>query len=189
MKTLESLFLDELADMYDAENRLGRALPKWAKAARHDGLRQVFQAHLTETGDQAEALCRVFEAFGRSPRGRKCEAMVGLLKEAEKLVSSNKGFPTIDAALIFAAQKAEHYEIASYGGLRDWAIHLGNAVAADLLQEILNEEKAADQVLTELARECCNAEAAQEFPEEVRRGAVRSRARSIRPERIRIQTT
>lgn len=174
MKTMESLFLDELADIYDAETRLVRALPKMVKAARHGELREAFQSHLDETEQQVEKLSAVFEAFDRTPHGRKCAAMVGLIKEAEELMSDNKGSPTLDAALILAAQKVEHYEMATYGALRDWASQLGNQAAADVLQEILDEEKAADETLTDLARSCCNPEA-QEAASETKS------ARSTRP--------
>ena len=156
MKTLQDLFLAELADMYDAENRLARALPKLAKAASHKELREAIESHLEETEQQTKKLQRVFKAFGQTPHGKKCDAIVGLLKEAEKIASENQGSPTINAALISAAQKLEHYEIASYGCLREWAEQLGNQTAADLLQEILDEEKTADEELTELARERCN---------------------------------
>jgi len=160
MKTLEELFLDELADMYDAENRLTRALPKMAKAATHEELCNAFESHLSETEGHVTNLEKVFKAFGKTAKGKKCEAIVGLLKEGDEIAAENKGSPTINAALISAAQKVEHYEIASYGCLREWAEQLGNQEAADLLQETLDEEKAADQKLTELARERCN-EAAQ----------------------------
>jgi ferritin-like metal-binding protein YciE len=156
MKTLENLFLDELAEMYDAESRLARGLSKMAKAATHEELREAIQSHLTETELQAKKLQKVFKAFGREPRGKKCEAIVGLLKEADRIASENKGFPTINAALIAAAQKVEHYDIASYGCLLEWAEQLGHQTAADILQDILDEEKAADQALTSQARERCN---------------------------------
>jgi len=112
MKTLEDLFLAELADMYDAENRLARALPKLAKAASHKELREAIESHLEETEQQTKKLQRVFKAFGQPPRSKKCDAIVGLLKEAEKIASENQGSPTINAALISAVQKLEHYEIA-----------------------------------------------------------------------------
>jgi ferritin-like metal-binding protein YciE len=156
MKTLENLLLDELAEMYDAESRLARALPKMAKAATQEELREAIESHLEETEQHAKKLQRVFKAFGREPRGKKCDAVIGLLKEADRIASENKGFPTINAALIAAAQKVEHYEIASYGCLLEWAEELGNQAAADILQGILDEEKAADLALTGQARERCN---------------------------------
>jgi ferritin-like metal-binding protein YciE len=156
MKTLEDLFLDSLADMYYAENQLVKALPKMAKAATHEELRAAFETHLTETEGHVQKVEAVFEAFGKSPKTKKCPAILGIIKEADEIASENKKSPTINAALIFAGQKAEHYEIASYGGLRDWAKLLGNEDAADLLDEILDEEKAADAKLSALAEDTCN---------------------------------
>ena len=159
---LEALFLDELADIYYAENQLVKALPKMAKAARHADLRQAYESHLAETEGHVEKLKEVFGAFGTPVKSKKCEAIIGLLKEANELAVENKGKLTLDAALISAAQKVEHYEIASYGSLREWAAVLGNGPAADLIEEILDEEKKADETLTELARAHCNLEAAEE---------------------------
>jgi ferritin-like metal-binding protein YciE len=156
MKTLQDLFLDELGDIYDAEHRLTKALPKMVKAATHEELRSAFEAHLEETEDQARNLEEVFECFGDTAKGKKCKAIVGLIEEADEIISDNKGEQTINAALISAAQKVEHYEIASYGCLREWAEQLGNDRAAQILEEILEEEKAADEKLTVLARQCCN---------------------------------
>lgn len=156
MRTLEALFLDEVADMYDAENRLTRALPKLAEAATQVELRDTFESHLAETEGHVVKLERIFELFGRPVKSKKCEAIVGLLKEGDDLLSDNRKSPTINAALVSAAQKVAHYEIASYGCLREWARELGNEEAAGLLQEILDEEKAADQKLTEVARHRCN---------------------------------
>jgi len=165
MKTLQDLFLEELADMFDAENRLTKALPKMAKAATHDELREAFESHFEETEGHVRKVEQVFEAFGKTAKSKKCEAMTGLLEEGDEIASDNKGEPTINAALISAAQKVEHYEIASYGCLREWAEQLGNDTAARLLQEILDEEKATDSKLSDLARECCNI-SAQEGDEE-----------------------
>ena len=156
MKTLEGLFLDSLADMYYAENQLTKALPKMAKAATHEHLRAAFEAHLTETQGHVEKVEAVFESFDKTPWSKKCPAILGIIEEAGEIISENKKSPTINAALIFAAQKAEHYEIASYGGLRDWAKLLGNDQAANLLNEILDEEKAADNKLSDLAESDCN---------------------------------
>ena len=166
MKTLEKLFLDELEDIYDAEHRLTKALPKLARAATHDELRDAILGHLIETEGHVTRLERVFEIFGKTAKARKCHAIVGLLKEAAEIASDNKGELTINAALICAAQKIEHYEIASYGCLREWAEQLCSEESTELLDEILGEEKAADEKLTELARTRCN-EAAQEVLVEV----------------------
>jgi ferritin-like metal-binding protein YciE len=159
MKTLEDLFLDSLADMYYAEGELTKALPKMARAATNESLRQAFESHLTETEGHVRKLEEVFASLGKEPRSRKCKAILGIIDEADEIAADNKKSPTINAALIFAAQKAEHYEIASYGGLRDWARSLDNEAAADLLDEILDEEKAADSKLTDLAEEDCNSAA------------------------------
>jgi ferritin-like metal-binding protein YciE len=156
MKTLEDLFLDSLADMYYAEKQLTKALPKMAKAATDEELQTAFESHLVETEGHVQKLETVFEAFGKSPKSKKCHAILGIISEAEEIASENKKSPTINAALIFAGQKAEHYEIASYGGLRDWARLLGNSQAAEILDEILDEEKAADKKLSDLAEEHCN---------------------------------
>lgn len=189
MKTLEKLFLDELADMFYAENRLTKALPKMAKAATHQELRAAFQSHLRETEAQMKKLQKVFNAFGQAAKGKKCEAMEGLIKEGNEIASDNKGEPTINAALISAAQKVEHYEIASYGCLREWAEQLGQREAAGLLQEILDEEKTADQKLTELARERCNdaAAAGDEETEAESRPAYGTGHRGMRPASMRLK--
>jgi ferritin-like metal-binding protein YciE len=159
MKTLEDLFLDSLEDMYYAEGQLTKALPKMAKAATSENLRQAFESHLTETEGHVRKLEEVFATLGKEPRTRKCKAILGIIDEADEIASDNKKSPTINAALIYAAQKAEHYEIASYGSLRDWASSLDNEEAASLLDEILDEEKAADSKLTDLAEDECNSAA------------------------------
>jgi len=151
MKILEDLFLDSLADIYYAENQLTKALSKMAEAATHDDLRDAFEVHLLETEGHIQKVERVFELFGIKPKSKKCPAIVGIIKEANEIAAENKKSPTINAALIFAAQKAEHYEIASYGCLREWAKQLDNEIAAGLLEEILDEEKSADNKLTALA--------------------------------------
>jgi ferritin-like metal-binding protein YciE len=174
MKTLEDLFLDSLADMYYAENQLTKALPKMAKAATNDDLRAAFEKHLTETEGHVQKLEQVFETFGKTPKSKKCPAILGIIKEADEIASENKKSPTINAALIFAGQKAEHYEIASYGSLRDWAKLLGNDTAATLVEEILQEEKNADAKLTELAEEDCNESAKRGEVEETEMAESRS---------------
>ncbi|HLX72992.1 MAG TPA: ferritin-like domain-containing protein [Verrucomicrobiae bacterium] len=153
MATLINLFLDELADMYDAEHRIIKALPKLAKAATCPQLQKAFLAHLEETRGHVTKLEKVFKSFGEKPRAKKCAATVGLLEEGDEIASDNKGEPTINAALISAGQKVEHYEIASYGCLHAWAKLLQKDAAANLLEKILEEEKAADKTLGELADE------------------------------------
>ena len=156
MKTLKELFLDSLADIYYAEQQLVRALPKMAKAASDDQLREAFESHLEETKGHVTKVESVFTEFGQKARSKKCPAIVGLVEEADEMAAENKGSPTIDAALIAAAQKVEHYEIATYGSLKEWADLLGEDAAAETLEEILEEEKGADSTLTELGRNPCN---------------------------------
>ena len=159
MKTLKDLFLDELKDMYDAEHRIIKALPKLSKAATCERLKTAFLDHFEETKRQVTKLEKVFKSFGESAKAKKCEATVGLVKECDEIAAENKGEPTNNAALISAGQKVEHYEIASYGCLREWAELLGNKEAANLIEEILDEEKAANKRLMELARANSNEEA------------------------------
>ncbi len=166
MKTLKDLFLDELKDMYDAEHRIIKALPKLAKAATSEKLQGAFLAHLEETKGQVANLEKVFQSFGETARAKKCEATVGLLKEGDEIASDNKGEPTINAALISAGQKVEHYEIASYGCLHEWAGLLKNKTATSLLKKILDQEKAANESLMVLARASCNDEALGESDEQ-----------------------
>jgi len=159
MKTLKNLFLDELADMYDAEHRIIKALPKLAKAATCPDLKKAIQSHLKETEGQVTKLERVFKSFGLKAKGKTCEATVGLLREGDEIAAEFKGSPALNAALISAAQKVEHYEIASYGCLNEWAEMLGNQEAAGLLKQILDEEKGANEALNELAHASLNQEA------------------------------
>lgn len=184
MKTLQNLFLGELAHIYDAERRLSKALPKMAKAATCTHLQEALLDHQEETQGHVKKVEMVFEAFDRKASGKTCQATAGLLAEAEEIAAEYAGSPAINAALIAAAQKMEHYEIASYGCLLEWAERLGNKQAADLLLEILNEEKAANNALTELAETRCNdealdindseaaADAASKGPEDLTAGAL-----------------
>jgi ferritin-like metal-binding protein YciE len=165
MKTLKDLFLDELADMYDAERRIVKALPKMSKAATCPELKAAIQSHLKETKGHVTKLEQVFQSFDQKAKGKTCEATVGLLEEGDEIATEFKGSPAINAALISAAQKVEHYEMASYGCLHEWAGLLGNEEAAGLLQEILGEEKAANETLTTLARTSSNEEALGETDE------------------------
>lgn len=193
MKTLENLFLDQLADLYDAENRLTKALPKMANAADNDDLRDAFEHHLMETEHHLERLEQVFASFNRSPKAKKCAAIVGLLKEGDELAADHKDEPTLDAALISAAQKVEHYEIASYGCLREWAGILGNGAAAQLLSDNLAEEKNADETLTRLARKDSNENAQLPEPEplvnSVRRKSPRPPVRASKrtPRKVKVR--
>jgi ferritin-like metal-binding protein YciE len=165
MATLKDLFLDELADMLDAENRIAKALPKMAKVATDEDLKEAILNHLEETKGHVEKVKQVFAAFDEKAKGKECKATVGLLEEGDEIAADNKGEPTINAAIISACQKVEHYEIASYGSLHAWAQLLNNEEAAGLIEEILGEEKAADEKLNELAAEK-NQEALGEEPAE-----------------------
>jgi len=163
MKTLDDLFMSQLADMYDAAQRITIALPKLAAAATNPQLKEIFTSHLTETKDQIEQLDAVFKAFDEDPSGEHCPAMAGLLEECEEITKEFAGTPAIDAALICAVQKVEHYEIASYGCLHAWAELLENEEAAELLQEILDQDLAANDQLSELAVGHANVEAQGEI--------------------------
>jgi len=167
MKTLNDLFLDELQDIYDAEHRISKALPKLAKAATDDDLKAAFAAHLTETMGHIEKVAQVFEILGEKAQRKTCEATVGLLKEGDEIAEEFADSPAINAALIAAAQKVEHYETASYGCLKEWAGALGHEDAAELLGEILFEEEAANDKLTKIARDGCNEKALDEGSDEV----------------------
>ena len=160
MKTLKDLFLDELADMYDAEQRLVKALPKMAKAATSDQLRAAFEKHHDETEGQIERLEQIFEQIGKPARGKKCDAIEGILDEGTEIMDEYKGEPALDAGLLAAAQAVEHYEISRYGTLKSWAGKLGMKDAVKLLDQTLAEEKKTDDTLTKLADTAVNAEAA-----------------------------
>lgn len=158
MSDLRETFLEELKDLYDAEKQLVKALPKMVKAAQHQELKEAFENHLEETENHIQRLEEVFEVFGQPAKTKKCKAMQGLIEEAQDLIEEEEG----DAALICAAQKVEHYEIASYGSLRAWAEMLDESQAVDLLEETLDEEKAADERLTEIAEAAANPEEAED---------------------------
>jgi ferritin-like metal-binding protein YciE len=160
---LQELFVDSLKDVYYAEKAIVKALPKMQKAATSEQLVSAFEQHLVMTKGQVERLEQVFEAIGEKVGSKKCEAIEGLVKEAESIIEdTDEGTSTRDVGLILAAQKVEHYEIASYGGLRQLAITLGYTEAADLLQETLDEEKQTDLLLTDIAENNINYQAAEE---------------------------
>jgi ferritin-like metal-binding protein YciE len=160
---LQDLFLDELKDIYWAEKHLVKALPKMKKAATSEALATAFDDHLAVTQEQVARLEQVFELLGEKPRGKKCEAMEGLVKEAESVIEdTQEGSSTRDVGLIMGAQKIEHYEIASYGGLAQVAKTLGLDEIGNLLGETLEEEKETDQLLTNLAENNINESATQE---------------------------
>ena len=151
VKTTRELLIDELRDIYHAENQLVKALPKMAKAAKAPKLRQAFEHHLTETKGQVERLDRVFEQLDTRSSGKRCEAMQGLIEEAKEMIEEIKTPEVLDCALIVGAQKVEHYEIASYGSVCALADALGEKSVKQLLEQTLSEEKAADQKLNQLA--------------------------------------
>lgn len=160
---LQELFLDSLQDIYYAEKAITKALPKMQAAATSQELVDAFETHLQQTQDQISRLERVFQSIGEEAEGKKCEAIEGIIKEGETIISeTDEGTSTRDVGLILAAQKVEHYEIASYGGLRQLAVTLGYNEAAELLQETLDEEKETDLLLTGIAENNINYEAAQE---------------------------
>jgi ferritin-like metal-binding protein YciE len=166
-RTLKTLFLEELEQIYDAEYQIIKALPNLIEAATCDELKSALENHLEETGEQAERLEDIFKTFGAKARRTKCEAVAGLLAEADAVLRRNKESVTDNAAIIAAAQKVEHYEIASYGCLKAWATQLGNSEAATTLEEILDEEKGADLILSELA-----ASKNEEATEKSQRGTI-----------------
>jgi ferritin-like metal-binding protein YciE len=158
--TLHDAFLEELRDTYDAEKQLTKALPKLAKAASSADLRAAFESHLRETQEQIQRLEQVFESLDEKARGKHCEGMAGIIEEGSAIIEEDFEDATMDACLIAAAQRAEHYEMAAYGTLVAWANGMGHTEAASLLQETLDEEKAADQKLNAIAEGGINQEAA-----------------------------
>ena len=159
-KNLNDLFLDTLKDIYYAEKQILKALPKMAKAAHSDQLRAAFEKHHGETEGQLERLERVFELIDKPARGKTCEAIQGLLDEGKEIMEEYKGTEALDAGMVAAAQAVEHYEIARYGTLKQWAQQLGIKDAVRLLDQTLQEEKQTDQALTSLAEASVNLEAA-----------------------------
>ncbi|HEX6034696.1 MAG TPA: ferritin-like domain-containing protein [Anaerolineales bacterium] len=159
MATLEDLYTDLLKDLYSAEKQLVKALPKMAKNAQSPDLQKAFQEHLRQTEAQVERIERIFTELGGSPRGKKCVGMEGLIEEGNELMQEDAEPDVLDAGLIAAAQKVEHYEIASYGTARAWAQRLGYDKAARLLQETLEEESMANEKLTKIAESHVNMEA------------------------------
>ena len=159
LDSLETLYVEELRDLYNAENQLLKALPKMAKAASSPELQQAFEEHLDQTQEHVDRLEEIFDKLGQSPKGKKCKAMEGLIEEGSEILEEEGDPSVIDAGIIAAAQKVEHYEIASYGTVRAFANMLGEEDAAELLQQTLDEEGEADKRLTELAEEIVNVEA------------------------------
>lgn len=157
--SLETLLEEELKDIYSAEKQLVKALPKMAKTATSEELRAAFEEHLEVTKGHVDRLEEVFEVLGKTAKAKTCKAMQGLLEEGKEIMEEDAEDSVMDAGLIAAAQKVEHYEIASYGTVRTWARLCGREEAAELLQETLDEEGEADKKLTELAEAMVNSEA------------------------------
>jgi ferritin-like metal-binding protein YciE len=158
-KSLKDLLADELKDLYSAETQLVTALPKMAKAATNPDLKAGFEEHLEQTKGHVNRLEEICEQLDIAPKGKKCAAMEGLIEEGKELIEEDAGTSILDAGLIAAAQKVEHYEIASYGSVRTWAEQLGLEEVVQLLQETLDEEKETDEKLTQLAVSAVNEEA------------------------------
>lgn len=150
---LKELYIDELKDLYSAENQLVKALPKMAKAAASEELREGFEEHLEQTKEHVARLEKIFQALDESPKGKKCMGMEGLVKEGSEVIAEDFEEAVKDAALIGAAQRVEHYEIAAYGTASEFARILGESEHVSLLEQTLEEEKETDQKLTELGKE------------------------------------
>ena len=159
-KDLNDLFLDTLKDIYYAEKQILKSLPKMAKAATSDKLRAALEKHEGETEVQIERLEKIFEILGKAARGKKCDAIEGILDEGKEIMEEYEGAPALDAGLLASAQAVEHYEISRYGTLKTWANQLGLTQAVKLLDQTLAEEKKTDEALSTLAETAVNAKAA-----------------------------
>jgi len=166
VKSLKDLFVNELKDLYHAEKQMTRSLPKMAKQVSNDTLKEHFEEHLKETEIQITRLEKVFEELDMSPKTKKCIGMEGIISEGNELLEEIEDPTVLDAAILAAAQKAEHYEISSYGTLATYAELLGMDDVAEMLRETLEEEKATDEKLTQLAESEINIEAKTEAGEE-----------------------
>lgn len=155
-ENLEQLLIDELKDIYSAEKQITRALPKMAKAAKSPELKEAFESHLEETKGQIERLDEIFEALGKKATGKTCHGMQGLVEEGNEMIQELEKGDVRDAALISAAQRVEHYEIAAYGTVREYAKMLGRKDAAKLLEQTLEEEKATDEKLNSISSQVNN---------------------------------
>ncbi|WP_292085294.1 MULTISPECIES: ferritin-like domain-containing protein [unclassified Brevundimonas] len=158
-KTLDNLFHDTLRDIYYAERKILKSLPKMARAAQAPELRAAFEKHKEQTEGQIERLQQVFEIIGKAPRGKTCDAIEGILAEGDEIIEEYKDSPALDAGLLAAAQAVEHYEITRYGTLKRWAQAMGLQDAVKLLDETLQEESQTDEDLTTIADAAVNAEA------------------------------
>ncbi len=161
LNNLQDLLVEQLQDLYDAENQILKALPKMAEKAVSPELRQGFEQHLSQTKGHVERLEQVFNTLNEKPSGHTCKAMQGIIKEGDELMKERADASVMDAGLIASAQRVEHYEMAGYGCVRTWANLLGMADVAQLLQRTLDEEGATDQKLTTLAERIINVQAAE----------------------------
>lgn len=161
LESLHDLFLDEIADLHSAEQQLVKALPKMAKAASNPRLKEAFETHLEETRTQLERLDQIIERLDRKPRSKTCKAMKGLIEEGEDMIKNRGDEAVVDAGLISAAQRVEHYEIAAYGCARTYAEMLGEQLAMQSLDTSLDEEKSTDERLTDIATQLVNVQAAR----------------------------
>jgi ferritin-like metal-binding protein YciE len=177
LDSLEELYVEELRDLYNAEHQILKALPKMAKAASSPDLEKGFQEHLQQTKGQVDRLDQIFADLGKSTKGKKCEAMEGLLKEGAELLEVDAEPSVLDAALIAAAQSVEHYEIAGYGCVRTYAKLLGHSEATKLLQQTLDEERRTDEKLTELAVGSINTEAVEPEGNQAKKSPAHKAAR------------
>jgi len=186
--SLQELYVEQLRDLYNAENQLVKALPKMAKAAQSGALRKGFEQHLEQTKGHVDRLEQIFSAMDESPKGRKCAGMEGLVEEGEEVIREQSGSDALDSGLIASAQRVEHYEIAGYGTVRTFAELLGEEEAVNLLQQTLDEEKATNEKLTEFAKQvnvqAMNSDGKSEMDEEgaesMRRGKRSAKAKSAR---------
>jgi ferritin-like metal-binding protein YciE len=171
---LKELYVEELKDLYSAENQLVKAIPKMAKAATSEDLRAGFEQHLEQTKEHVARLERIFKALGESPKGKTCQGMQGLISEGSEMIEEDPEPEMLDAGLISAAQRVEHYEMAGYGCVATYAELLGENEAAQLLRTTLEEERETDEKLTELSKEI-NVEAAEAGAEGGKKQALKSR--------------
>ena len=178
MEALKKLLKDELEDLYDAEQQLVKALPKMVEASTSPDLQRALKQHLTVTQNQVQRLEQVFEALGEKAKRKPCKGMAGIVSEGSEMLEEDLDESTMDAAIITAAQKVEHYEIASYGTVRTLAQTLGNNEVAELLEETLDEEKDADKLLTQIAESSINSDAASEEEESAEEGGSNGRSRA-----------
>src|SRR6187401_1095300 len=186
--TLHDAFIDELRDTYDAEKQLTKALPKLAKSASNPKLRDAFETHLRETQGQIERLEQVFESLDEKARGKHCDGIAGIIEEGNSIMEEDFDETTMDACLIASGQRAEHYEMAAYGTLVAWAQAMGHTDAAKLLQQTLDEEKAADKKLSGLAESGINQSAADAAHPDEEQEAVGAGGGSVRKGAISAKT-